>query len=498
MEVKRKSGILLHISSLPSKFGIGDFGKEAYRFIDQLSDHGFHIWQILPLGPVGPGDSPYQAYSAYAGEPLFIDLEKLVSWALLDNEDLQNLPGLPASKVNYQKVKKVKLPLLQKAWQNFQKKADLPFQHEFLHFQNEHNWWLNDFALYKVCQLKFSGKPWNKWDLDLAQREPEAITGAMKLYAEEMLYEKFVQFLFFRQWFQLKEYANQKGIQIFGDLPLYVSHDSADVWGNQHLFKLDEDGEPELMGGVPPDYFSEDGQLWGNPVFDWEQLKKTEYQWWISRLYFNFHLFNIVRIDHFRGFESFWAIPKNAETAKTGEWLPAYGQEMLDILKDRLKQLPVVAEDLGIITAEVEALRDRYQLPGMKVLQFAYASDATNVHLPHNYTGANVVYTGTHDNNTIKGWLLELTSEEKSNLKEYWGSEDQLRANYFIELAWSSTAETAIVPMQDLLGENGAGRMNVPGTATGNWTWRYKKTMLKPQRLNYFKKLNTIYNRNNG
>lgn len=498
MKVKRKSGILLHISSLPSKFGIGDLGEEAYRFVDQLSDNGFHIWQILPLGPVGPGNSPYQAYSAYAGEPLFINLEELVEWGLLNIDDIENIPVQKASKVVYDKVRKAKLPQLLKAWHNFQEKADIAFQHEFQHFQNEHNWWLTDYALYKVCQRAFDGKPWNRWEPDLAQRKPKAIKQALESYAAEVLYEKFVQFLFFRQWFKLKEYANNKGIQIFGDLPLYVSHDSSDVWGNQQLFMLDEDGEPELMGGVPPDYFSEDGQLWGNPVFNWDRLKDTEYQWWISRLYFNFHLFNLVRIDHFRGLESFWAIPKGSETAKTGEWRPAYGQEMLDIMQKRLANLPVIAEDLGIITPEVEGLRDRYRLPGMKVLQFAYASDETNVHLPHNFNGSNVFYTGTHDNNTLKGWLASLTNDEAKNLKNYFTNIASEQANRFIELVWASTAEMAIVPMQDILELDGKGRMNTPGTAFGNWTWRYKNTMLKTKHLNYFKKLNTIYNRNNG
>ena len=498
MDVKRKSGILLHISSLPSLHGIGDFGEEAYRFIDQVADNGFGIWQILPLGPVGPGNSPYQAYSAYAGEPLFISLSELVNWGLLEENDLKDIPLLHTSKVDYKKVRKVKFPLLQKAWFNFQNRADIAFQLEFQHFQNEHNWWLSDYALYKVCQIKFEGEPWNKWDKGLALRDSKAIEIATNLYAEDIQFEKFIQFLFFRQWFRLKEYANSRSIQIFGDLPLYVSHDSADVWGNQHLFLLNEEGEPSVMGGVPPDYFSEDGQLWGNPVFNWERLKATGYHWWISRLYFNFHMFNLVRIDHFRGLESFWAVSKGAQTAREGEWKQAYGQEMLAILHQRFGRLPVIAEDLGIITPEVENLRDEFNLPGMKVLQFAYMSDETNVHLPHNFKGVNVVYTGTHDNNTLQGWLANLTTEEEVRLKDYFTDVKPELANKLIELTWASTAELAIVPMQDIIGVDGDGRMNVPGTATGNWTWRYKSNMLKTKHLNFFKKLNTIYNRNNG
>lgn len=498
MDLKRKSGILLHISSLPSVHGIGDFGDDAYRFVDQLVSNGFHIWQILPLGPVGPGNSPYQAYSAFAGEPLLISLNELLKWGLLESSDLEELPKLPASKVDYKRVHSVKTPLLELAWNNFKEKADEFFKNEFQHFQNEHNWWLADFALYKVCKEKSGGKPWNKWEKKLATRNAAAMSEATTLYDDEIKFEKFIQFLFFRQYFNLKEYASKKGIQLFGDLPLYVSHDSSDVWGNQHLFMLDEDGEPDLIGGVPPDYFSEDGQLWGNPVFNWNKLKETDYQWWISRLYFNFHLFHLVRIDHFRGLESFWAVPKTSKTAKQGEWLPAYGKEMLSKLQSQLGHLPVIAEDLGIITAEVEQLRDDFNLPGMKVLQFAYTSDETNVHLPHNFKALNVVYTGTHDNNTLKGWLGSLSEDEQRNLKLYFPDNNVDLVGRFVELAWESTAYLAIVPMQDVIGLDGRGRMNVPGTATGNWTWRYKSDMLKSKHWSYFKHLNTIYNRNNG
>ncbi|MFA9391340.1 MAG: 4-alpha-glucanotransferase [Prolixibacteraceae bacterium] len=498
MEAKRRSGILLHISSLPSVHGIGDFGDEAYRFIDQMASNGFSWWQILPLGPVGPGDSPYQAFSAYAGEPLFISLEKLIQWDLLNNEDIVVNVLISGTKVDYKKVRTIKEPLIKLAWKNFQDHADDNFKHEFLHFQQEHNWWLTDYALYTVCKEKFESLPWNKWDKKLAERKSQAVQAALNLYNEEILYVKFIQFLFFRQWFQLKAYANQKGIQLFGDLPLYVSHDSADVWGNQKLFLLDENGEPKLMGGVPPDYFSEDGQLWGNPVFNWNRLKQTNYQWWISRLYFNFHLFNMVRIDHFRGLESFWAVPHGSDTAKNGTWMPAYGAEMLQILQTQLGHLPVIAEDLGIITPEVDQLRDQFMLPGMKVLQFAYTSDETNVHLPHNYQGPNVVYTGTHDNNTLGGWLSELSSEEKKTIDLYFPNCTNRGEEQFLELVWGSSAGLAIVPFQDLIRLNGKGRMNVPGTATGNWTWRYKHSMVKSKHWDYFKKLNTIYNRHNG
>ncbi|MBN2805120.1 MAG: 4-alpha-glucanotransferase [Prolixibacteraceae bacterium] len=497
METKRKSGILLHISSLPSVHGIGDFGPEAYHFVDQLAENGFSVWQFLPVGPVGPGNSPYQAYSAYAGEPLLISMEVLQKWGLLPEEDLEP-PLFDPEKVDYDKVTSWKYPLFQLAWIQFREFSDPAFQHEFKVFMDEHHWWLNDYALYKACKTRFEGEPWNKWEKSLKERQEAAIEQYTILLHDEIHLEKFIQFLFFRQWFQLKQYTNEKGIELFGDLPLYVSHDSADVWGNQGLFVLDEGGEPALMGGVPPDYFSEDGQLWGNPVFNWEELSATNYQWWLTRLYFNLHMFNLVRIDHFRGLESFWAVENGALTAKTGKWMKADGNGMLQILKAQLGHLPVVAEDLGIITPEVEQLRNTFQLPGMKVLQFAFTSDFRNEHLPHNFSGPCVVYTGTHDNNTLKGWLNHLPVEEKKLLSSYVSARGQQLYQRLIEMTWASTASLAMVPMQDVLGLNGHSRMNIPGTATGNWTWRYRKTALKSDRLAFFKRLNTIYNRYNG
>lgn len=498
MELNRRSGILLHISSLPSAHGIGDFGTEAYRFVDQLASNGFKVWQMLPLGPVGPGNSPYQAYSAYAGEPMFISLGELKQWGLLSDNDLIDIPAMNDSMVDFDLVKQVKNEKLKLAWENFISLSDHSLYHEFELFQEEHNWWLTDYALYKACKERFDGDPWNKWDKDLANRTGAALEKFSILLKDEIRYEKFIQFLFFRQWFRLKKYANDKGIQLFGDLPLYVSHDSADVWGNQQLFMLDDDCEPALIGGVPPDYFSEEGQLWGNPVYNWEILAETEYQWWLSRLYFNFHLYNLVRIDHFRGLESFWAVQKGAADAKIGEWLPANGFGMLSIMQSRLGEMPVIAEDLGVITSEVEQLRDAFNFPGMKVLQFAFTSDETNEHLPHNFKGRNIAYTGTHDNNTLKGWLNTLESTDKNNLKKYMSLKGPGISKKLIEMVWASTAELAIVPMQDLIGLNGNARMNIPGTAIGNWTWRCAKSALNEVHFLFFNRLNTIYNRNNG
>jgi 4-alpha-glucanotransferase len=495
MESIRKSGILLHISSLPSKYGVGDFGIEAYHFIDHLSTATIKIWQILPLGPNGPGNSPYQAYSAYAGDPIYISPEKLIEWGLLNSADLLDEPGFSSTNIEFEKVTRWKSEIHKKAWQNFILEADQSFKMEYQSFLNEHNWWLSDYALYMACKKEFQGESWNKWEMKLIERDSETMTQYKWDLSSDYEFERFQQFLFFRQWFQLKSYANGKGIKILGDLPLYVSHDSSDVWSNQKIFLLDETGEPSFVGGVPPDYFSEDGQCWGNPVYNWKNLEKTNYQWWIARLYFNFHMFNLVRIDHFRGLESFWAIPANSENAKIGEWLPANGFELLTLLQNQLSELPIVAEDLGIITPEVEKLRNHFNLPGMKVLQFAFTSDETNELLPHNYHNRNVAYTGTHDNDTLLGWWRSVENEERKKISSYVNLKHGSIGERLIEWIWSSTAEIAIIPMQDLLGLGSEARMNIPGTATGNWHWRFQKRQVRKQQFEFIRRLNKTYNR---
>ncbi|HKM93637.1 MAG TPA: 4-alpha-glucanotransferase [Prolixibacteraceae bacterium] len=495
MNNTRKSGILLSVSSLPSKYGIGDFGKNAYKFVDQLIACGSSVWQILPLNPNGPGNSPYQAYSAYAGDTLYISPEVLATWGLLSTSDLLNRPAFEGLQVDFDKVSLWKASILQIAFQNFENNKNEALQNEFNHFKNEHDWWLNDYALYIACKKRFDGQSWNQWPSDIAKREPAALEQYTLMLANVIVYEKFCQFLFFKQWFSLKNYANQNGVQIFGDLPLYVALDSSDVWANQEFFMLDKAGNPLWVGGVPPDYFSEDGQLWGNPVFDWEKLAETQYQWWHARLYFNFHLFNLVRIDHFRGLESFWAIPANAVTAKEGKWMPAHGAAMLDILYQRMGKLPIIAEDLGLITPEVDALRIQFDLPGMKVLQFAFASDAQNEHLPHNLSTNCVVYTGTHDNDTLKGWWGNNSADERKMVRTYVKASRGCISARLIEMAWASVAKLAIVPLQDLMEMGSEGRMNTPGTATGNWRWRYLPRQLMLPQLNFLKMLNDQYNR---
>lgn len=495
MQLFRKSGILLHISSLPSAFGIGDLGREAYNFVDTLSKNGMKVWQILPLGPNGPGNSPYQAYSAYAGDPILISPEMLVDWGLLSKEVFSTTPLFNDVSVDFEKVTEWKTNIFRLAWQNFQLNADTSFINEYQAFLNEHGWWLNDYALYAACKIEFDGLAWNKWPNDLMERDQNALDSYKIELKENYEFERFVQFLFFRQWFRLKNYANEKGIQIFGDLPLYVSLDSSDVWGNQRLFLLDKNGEPSMVGGVPPDYFCEDGQLWGNPVYDWNEIEKNNFQWWLARLYFNFHMFDLVRIDHFRGLESFWAIPADSKTARVGQWLPAKGFELLNILQSQLVKLPIIAEDLGIITPEVEYLRDHFNLPGMKVLQFAFTSDFTNEHLPHNITSQNIIYTGTHDNDTIIGWWMSINAEEKKLANSYLSANIGTISERLITYAWASVAEIAILPLQDLMQLDGSARMNIPGIATGNWSWRFRKNQLRKNHWEFIKKLNIRYNR---
>ncbi len=495
MKSDRKNGVLLHISSLPSKFGIGDLGQEAFGFIDTIAKFGIKLWQILPLGPLGPGNSPYQAFSAYAGDSIYISPELLIDWGLIKKTDLENFPSFNKKKVDFENVRKKKDKVFKIAHDNFQNSAETSFRYEYSTFLSEHGWWLTDYALFVACSKEFNTYDWTQWDEGLRDRKPECIASFQVELKENFEFERFKQFLFFRQWFSLKNHANEKGISIFGDIPLYVAHSSSDVWGNQNIFILDQKGKPKLVGGVPPDYFSEEGQLWGNPVFDWEELEKTTFHWWIARLYFNLHMFDLVRIDHFRGLESFWAIPEDSETAINGSWMSAKGFLLLKIMQSRLGKLPIVAEDLGIITTEVEKLRDHFNLPGMRVLQFAFTSDQTNEHLPHNISHRNLVYTGTHDNDTILGWWDSLQTDEKKIANDYLKANRGNIVERMIEWAWSSNAEIAIVPIQDIMKLGTEARMNIPGTPEGNWSWRYTAQQLRMVDFEFIKLLNTKYNR---
>ncbi len=489
----RKSGILLHITSLPGQEGIGTLGSEAFKFIDFLIETGQKLWQILPLGPVGAGNSPYQCYSAFAGNPLLIDLQLLVDEDLLDQEIFETMPAFKNTKVDFDKVNAWKMPVLYEGFQYFQNQLFDKYRDEYYHFLNEHGWWLNDYALFISAREYFEGLHWSEWEEGIKFRNENELEKLRVELAQEIDFQKFIQFMFFRQWHRLKNYANNNGVQIVGDVPLYVSGDSSDVWANTDIFLLDEDLNPMEVGGVPPDYFSETGQLWGNPVFDWPRLKEREYDWWMARLHFNLNMFNQVRIDHFRGLESYWSVPAGEETAINGRWVPAHGYDMLGLIKSQIGFLPFIAEDLGIITPEVDRMREHFSLPGMKVLQFAFTTDAANKDLPHNYDQNCVVYTGTHDNDTSLGWLNKLESDEKKFVAKYIDGEKPVRQ--VVEMAVSSVANTSIIPMQDILELDTNSRMNTPGTATQNWEWRFQWKQLKAEQKKFLKEVTEKYNR---
>ncbi len=494
----RASGILLHPTSFPSRFGIGDLGQEAYNFIDFLEYSHQKVWQILPLGPTGYGNSPYLSYSALAGNPLLISPEKLVEEELLSEDDFNNLPEFDLDFIDYDLVIRHKMPLLNKASENFKLNATKEQKEAFQKFCTNHTYWLDDYALFMALKESQNGLSWFQWDQGIAFREPEALEVWKNHLAEEILYHKFVQFEFFRQWRELKKYANAKGIKLFGDIPIYVAHDSVDVWAHRDIFCLDQEtGEAALMAGVPPDYFSETGQLWGNPVYNWEKLEKTNFAWWVQRLQGMLEYVDLMRIDHFRGFEAYWAVPEGETTAINGEWLNAPGITLFKVIGEKLGKLPIIAEDLGVITQEVEELRDMYDFPGMKVLHFAFDSDRANPFLPFNYTNRNcVVYTGTHDNDTTVGWFDKRNDEEKARVSDYLGCicEDGIHW-CMIRLALSSVANLAIFPFQDALGLGTECRMNTPGTATGNWQWRYRPEAANEGLGNYISYLTYLYGR---
>ncbi|BAZ01661.1 4-alpha-glucanotransferase [Tolypothrix tenuis PCC 7101] len=497
MPFPRSSGILLHPTSFPSRFGIGDLGLEAYRFIDFLKDSNQQYWQVLPLGPTGYGNSPYMSYSAMAGNPLLISPEKLLKDELLKEEDFANLPGFPANKVDFEQIVPIKNALLQKACENFHTKATSTQQKKFAEFCDRKAYWLDDYALFMALKDTQNGASWHTWEPEVAKRQPEALDRVRRQLTQEIFYYKFIQYEFFQQWSELKTYANKHGIDIIGDIPIYVAHDSADVWSNPDIFALDEEtGEAAQMAGVPPDYFSATGQLWGNPVYNWEELQKQDFKWWLQRFEAMLDYVDIIRIDHFRGFEAYWSVPQGEETAINGEWVEAPGEAFFETIRQKLGKLPVLAEDLGVITPEVEALRDKFEFPGMKVLQFAFGSDPGNPFLPFNYPRNAVVYTGTHDNDTTVGWFNQAGDWEKENLLLYLGCVSPEGIHWdLIRLALSSIANQAILPLQDILGLGGEARMNFPSVAEGNWEWRYQENALTQELSHKLKRLTTLYGR---
>ncbi|HKP46463.1 MAG TPA: 4-alpha-glucanotransferase [Pyrinomonadaceae bacterium] len=475
---ERRSGILLHVTSLPGPYGIGDFGPAAFSFVDFLAASGQKIWQVLPLTPVGESNSPYSSDSAFAGNTLLISPEFLSREGLADRSLLESVPAFPAGEVDYGAVRKWKQELLRHSYKRFSKQPEPGLLREFEQFCSQHEPWLDDYCLFRAIKEATGGLAWIDWESGLRDRDAVATIPKAAALRKEIEAQKFYQFLFFRQWFALKQYASEKGIRIAGDLPIFVAHDSADVWTRRELFKLDQRGRPTVVAGVPPDYFSETGQLWGNPLYDWNRMRSEHFAWWVQRMRLMMHMFDIVRIDHFRGFAACWEVPATNSTAEHGEWVETPGRELFSELERQLGELPVIAEDLGLITPEIERLRADLNFPGMRVLQFAFNSDDHNLHLPHNYEEHTVAFTATHDSDTTVGWFRRAPAIEKEECLRYLGS-DGSRINWdFIDAVSSSIADTVIVPLQDALGLGSEARMNVPSVAEGNWKWRARREML--------------------
>ncbi len=495
MAIPRSSGFLLHPTSLPGRFGIGEMGAAANEFVDFLVACGQSWWQILPLGPTGYGNSPYSSFSAFAGNPLLICLERLVEAGDLDVKDIDGI-SMSEGKVHFGFVQGFKERLLHKAAQRFLANAE-PYRREaFDCFCDEQAFWLNDHAIFQALRRHFQEASWNQWPESLRRREQSALHHWGTELADAILYHKYVQYIFFEQWSILKDYANRHGIGLIGDLPLFVAYDSVDVWVKQHLFQLDDDGRPTVVAGVPPDYFSETGQRWGNPLYRWDRLVTEDFSWWLARFHANLQLTDLVRIDHFRGLRACWTIPAEESTALNGRWEPVPGEALFHRLRQEFGiNLPLIAEDLGIITPDVEALRDDFGLPGMKILQFAFGDDADNPYLPHNLTHDCVVYTGTHDNNTTLGWWNSLKKTEQDRVKDYLSRSGRSMPWDMIRLAMASVARLCIIPLQDLLKLGDEARMNVPGQAAGNWAWRYLPDALKKVDVEQIRQLTMTYGR---
>lgn len=474
----RSSGILLHPTSLPGRYGIGDLDAWAYRFVDWLVANGQSVWQVLPLGPTGYGDSPYQALSAFAGNPNLISLDRLAAEGWLTADDLADAPDFPADRVDYGWVGHYRAGKLALAYQRFASQATAEQQAAFQDWCAHNAHWLEDFALFIALKEAHGGGPWVDWPAGEALREESALRAARQQHAEAIAKHCFLQWVFHRQWSDLKNYANQQGVRLFGDLPIFVAHDSADVWANRSDYYLGERGHPTVIAGVPPDYFSETGQRWGNPLYRWDVMRARGYAWWIERLRATLRQVDYVRIDHFRGFEAYWEIPAEEETAVNGRWVPGPGADFFHALQGALGELPIIAEDLGVITPGVEALRDQFGLPGMKVLQFAW-NKPTNPFLPHNHVPNAVVYSGTHDNNTTVGWWNQEVDDDARQFMLDYLHRDVLEANWtLIQVGMASVAHTFVMTMQDVLGLGPEARMNTPGQASGNWTWRLTPEML--------------------
>jgi 4-alpha-glucanotransferase len=500
------SGILLHPTSLPGPYGIGELGPEARTFVDFLADTGQSLWQVLPLGPTGYGDSPYQCFSAFAGNPLLISLERLAEEGLLSAGDLKKAPPFPKHEVEFGAVIDFKRPLLRSVCETFEKKASTRRREAFEAFCRKEAAWLPDFALFMALKESQAGACWPAWTRPLSTREPEALAKAAREQAREVRAQELAQFLFFDQWADLRSYVHERGLRIMGDLPIFVAHDSADVWAHPELFYLAADGTPAYVAGVPPDYFSATGQLWGNPLYRWDVLARSGYAWWIERFRSTLSRVDSVRLDHFRGFEAYWEVPGRETTAVNGRWVKGPGASLFEALEAACGKLPVVAENLGVITPEVEALRERFGWPGMAILEFAFGSDdSADTFKPHNYPRDLVVYTGTHDNDTIVGWWTagvgdstrkpEEVERERTFCMKYLGTDGKEIHWTFIRTVLMSVADTTIFPLQDVLGLGSEARMNLPGRPAGNWRWRYAPGQITDGIRERLREMTKIYGR---
>ncbi len=495
MKFKRSSGILLHPTSLPGPYGIGDIGPKAHRWIEFLSGGGCGLWQVLPIGPTGYGDSPYQCFSSFAGNPLLISPDVLLKDDLLHPDDLYDRPCFPDERVDFGEVIPWKAGVLDRSFIRYQHTHSTPLAEEMEEFQANHSAWLPDFALFMALKEVHGGAPWPTWEKPLRDRQLEALAAARKQYEIAIQRQIYRQFLFFRQWSRLREHAHEKNIQIIGDIPIFVAHDSADVWANPALFYMEKDGMPTFVAGVPPDYFSPTGQLWGNPLYRWEVHAANGYDWWLTRIKATLDMVDIVRIDHFRGFSGYWEIPGKAKTAEKGRWVPGPGKDFFYKIRQSLGDLPIIAEDLGVITPDVVDLRDSFDLPGMRIFQFAFGNDPNDPFLPHNYIQNCVVYTGTHDNDTIRGWYERVPEKEKALYRQYLDRDGNNVSWDMIRGVWSSVAVFGLAPMQDFLSHGNEARMNYPGNPSGNWMWRMLTKDQSPELQAKIKEINYLYSR---
>ena len=486
---------MLHPTSLPGPYGIGELGPAAYQWIDFLSETRTHLWQVLPLGPTGYGDSPYQCFSAFAGNPYLISFQELIESGLCRREWLAEIPDFSPDRVDYGLLIPWKLSILERVFDAFDDRQFPVVKQEFDQFRAIHQHWLPDFCLFMALKDHHRGEPWWGWAKGVRDRDPREIDRAREELEGEVRRHEFLQFLFFRQWLKLKAYAREHGVKIIGDIPIFVARDSADVWANPHLFHLDEKGSPTVVAGVPPDYFSPTGQLWGNPIYNWKAHEADNYRWWIERFESVLGMVDIIRLDHFRGFAAAWEVPAGEETAEKGKWVRGPGSAFFRRIEGALGHLPILAEDLGVITPDVVAIREEFKLPGMKVLVFAFDSGPVNPFLPHNHEPDSVIYTGTHDNDTVLGWYERIDEEERFFYHQYLGFSGKEPNWELIRTAWASVGVYAMAPAQDILGLDNQARMNYPSRPAGNWQWRMKAGALDQEIVRRLSELNQIYSR---